>query len=163
MERPSLTPLDIARFWSKVDVGHERDCWRWKSQLASNGYGEFKLRNRTVKAHRIAYFLMHGCSLAPDEIVMHACDVRDCINPLHLRLGSTLDNRADCIIKARHARGSKQYAAKLTEEQALDIRFSPMLARDLAAKYGIGKDCVYAIRGGRSWRHLPLRPKSKAT
>lgn len=156
MENPQLTPLDVARFWSKVKVGNELECWLWESGIANNGYGEFKLNGKTVKAHRIAYFLVHGAPLTPSQHLMHVCDVRECVNPIHLRIGTPKSNHEDCIEKGRDARGSRNGLAKLTEEQVRDIRFAPMRAADLAKKYGVTASCIYQIRGGKNWTHVPL-------
>lgn len=54
----------------------------------------------------------------------------------------------------RTARGERVNTAKLTAEQALEIRAASGKVRDIAARYGISKSMVSYIRRGESWRHL---------
>lgn len=50
---------DLAnRFWAKVDKTDE--CWLWTGTLTSHGYGQFKVNNRRLRAHRVAYGLTIG-------------------------------------------------------------------------------------------------------
>ena len=34
-----MTPCDKERFWSKVDIKSEEECWEWKDSLHRDGYG----------------------------------------------------------------------------------------------------------------------------
>lgn len=49
-----------ARFWSYVDRRGPKECWPWKGGLFTNGYGQFRLGKRKVKAHRCAFELERG-------------------------------------------------------------------------------------------------------
>ena len=42
---------------------------------------------------------------------MHTCDVRLCVNPEHLKLGTTADNLADMRNKLRHSNGESHAEA----------------------------------------------------
>lgn len=91
------TPHDtstIARFWSKVDVPDHVQCWEWKGARLPDGYGQFWLDGRIVRAHRFSYEAHYGP--IPDGLhVMHACDNPSCVRPDHLRTGTVADNNAD--------------------------------------------------------------------
>lgn len=91
-----------AAFWRLVDVRGIRDCWAWKGAL-QNGYGSFSHRGRQILAHRFAWSFAYG-RIARGKGVLHCCDVRSCVNPRHLRLGTTEDNNADKSVLARVAR-----------------------------------------------------------
>ncbi len=90
------SPIIIARFWSKVDVGKPTACWPWRASLDKHGYGQFKGATGTTpkRAHRIAYSLVCG-DPTTDEVVRHLCGNAACCNPAHLALGDQADNHAD--------------------------------------------------------------------
>ena len=75
-------------------------CWLWTGATASYGYGKMMLDGETVRAHRAAYLLLVGP--IPDGLyVLHRCDVRRCVNPAHLFLGTPSDNTKDMLAKGR--------------------------------------------------------------
>lgn len=91
------------RFWLKVNKRGLNDCWLW---LASNirGYGQFQIwlgdRSKMVKAHRFMWELMNG-SIPDGVLVLHECDTPSCVNPRHLKLGTSLDNMTDKMKRGR--------------------------------------------------------------
>ena len=50
--------------------------------------------------------------------------------------------------------GEKHPKAKLTEEQVKEIRTSNLKAKELAKIYGVARRNIYAIRNGKSWKHV---------
>lgn len=150
-----------AHFWSRVQkpVG----CWLYDGAREINGYGYLKNPFREPKyitAHRLAWILKNG-PIPEGMSVLHKCDIRGCINPDHLFLGSHEDNMADKVRKGRHHRGELSTKAKLTLEQVREIRRDYKLyskrrsnAKELAAKYGISGNTITCIIAGRSWAGL---------
>ena len=74
---------DFPRFWSKVDIGAPDECWPWLASKDPQGYGNFHLGGRIVKAHRMAYELLIGC-IPRGLTIDHLCRVHNCVNPHHL-------------------------------------------------------------------------------
>ena len=115
------------RFWNKVKK--TETCWLWTAALTHDGYGRFvvPLANgawQTRLAHRVAYAALVGH--IGDKLVLHRCDVRNCINPAHLFLGTNKDNTTDMIAKGRAVftgpRGEAAGNSKLTESDVREIR-----------------------------------------
>ena len=143
-------------FSEKYVVVSDSGCWIWVASTFKTGYGQFNPRNgRIVTAHRFSYELHNG-QIPSGMFVCHRCDVRSCVNPDHLFLGTCAENLADMRAKgrARHASraGEKNPSAKLTVKQAREIYCSDRPRTELAAKYGITRQAVRNIKLRKSWR-----------
>jgi hypothetical protein len=85
------------RFWAKVDIKEDGDCWAWLG--AANKYGHARDGSKVVNAHKMAYSLVNG---APENLVLHHCDNALCCNPKHLYDGTYSDNIKDAVNRGRH-------------------------------------------------------------
>lgn len=142
-------------------------CWIWLGKVALNGYGQMMRRGRYVYAHRWSWEQANGAPPS-DLLVLHKCDIRCCVNPDHLFLGTHADNCADKMAKGRHPAekisaahiasgwnvGEKCPTAKLSNEQAIEIFRTPGPRADIAARYGVTVSVVSAIRTGRAWSRV---------
>ncbi len=87
-----------ARFWSKVEK--TPGCWFWRGAVFRHGYGQFKIRQRVLQAHRLAWGF--SCGDIPAGLwVLHRCDTPLCVRPEHLFLGTARDNARDSVAKGR--------------------------------------------------------------
>lgn len=90
-------PIDIAkalelRWWDRVDIGTDVECWPWLQSTGSHGYGQ-SWDGVTVRlAHRMAWTLHHGEQVPNGMTVDHICRNRVCCNPGHLRLMTNVEN-----------------------------------------------------------------------
>lgn len=173
---PEIDPADQARFWSHVEVGQPNECWPWKASKFAGGYGQLKIKYRTVKAHRVAFRLFHGYD-PEGALIRHTCDNPPCCNGLHLVEGTCAENTADCVTRGRNnpaignrhgskthpesrARGERVGGSKLTTEQVSEMR-SLYLAggctqQDIATRFGIERGTVGTILRGNHWAHVPV-------
>jgi hypothetical protein len=78
------------------------DCTLWSGAIGKrNGYGMVKWKGRVQTAHRAVYEFVHNVTLPKGVDVCHTCDVRHCVNPDHLFIGTRSDNMRDCVAKGR--------------------------------------------------------------
>ena len=156
------------RFWARVEK--TETCWLWRGLLATTGYGSCSRRARLQGAHRLSYEMAFG-PIPPGLSVLHRCDVRACVNPAHLFLGTHADNMADMVAKDRHthggwrlrydqsARGNRNARATFDVVTVLVIK---MLLRrghrcgPIARALGRPKPGVYSIAIGRTWGHVAV-------
>lgn len=141
----ALSPITLARFWSKVSVGDPYECWTWNAKKNEKGYGVFQDK----KAHRVALELLEG-PIASGSVVCHRCDNPSCCNPNHLFVSTIAANNADAAAKGRSVSGDRHPKAKLTDAQVVEIRESDLSGRALAKKYGVSES---TISGVRCYRH----------
>lgn len=98
------TPL-AERFWALVDtVPNAGSCWLWQGQEDAYGYGAIRrdpADSSKAKAHRVAWELCYG-PVPAGQCVLHRCDVRRCVRPSHLFLGTIADNIRDMYAKGRN-------------------------------------------------------------
>ena len=141
----------IDRFMQHVLPEPNSGCWLWDGGAVTQGYGSFSVAGATKAAHRVSYEL--HCGPVPEgAMVLHSCDVRCCVNPAHLRVGTHGENMRDRNARGRASAGERNGRAKLTEAQARAIRTAPGTGREVAARFGVSRDTVVRVRTGKVWR-----------
>lgn len=146
-------PLE-QRFWKHVIKKNNDECWLWSASTNEpNGYGVINDGNgKMISTHRYSW-IIHNGEIPNGMAVCHKCDVRTCVNPSHLFVGTQGDNIRDRNQKGRgnHMRGETHYKARLTEDDIEFIRNSSDLQRNLAKRFGVSRSNIAMIQSGRSW------------
>lgn len=98
------------RYWDKVYPEPNTGCWLWgASHSKQTGYGWYNEDGKARNAHRIMCRAAHGEPSA-GQYAIHACDLRICVSPEHLRWGWPIDNTRDMVARGRSRTGSWQAA-----------------------------------------------------
>lgn len=155
MTEPVLSIEERLEKYIAIDL--ETGCWNYIGCLNEHGYGIFGILNKTYLAHRVSWKLYVG-EIPKGLHVLHHCDNPRCINPEHLFLGTPKDNALDKVSKDRQTKGEVNGGAKLTDEQAAEIRFLAALGVEtqekLARRFGVSQPTVSFILSGKTWRHV---------
>ncbi len=143
-------------FWPHVDKTNS--CWLWTGATSKDGYGRFDAGS-IRRAHRFSWALHFGPPPA-GLMVCHHCDVRTCVNPDHLFLGTARDNAQDALAKGRLTGpvGPKPYTVVVPPDVALEIRSmfpSSKDAHKAAAHFGFSRKVCWDVIRRRSFRYLP--------
>jgi hypothetical protein len=141
-----ITHDNIERFWNRVDVGGDNDCWRWTGSTDGAGYGWFSFGSKDkgkASAHRISLALHLGTELG-DACALHSCDNPSCVNPRHLRVGDRGDNARDMVERRRHWSQTGSYSTSGTANGRSKI--GPIEVSEIRGRYIAGESQVSIAR-----------------
>ena len=162
------------RLWTRVKKTNT--CWLWngctRKGYTRKGYGQISVVGKHAQpVHRVSYELKYG-KIPTGLFVCHKCDVRNCVRPSHLFLGTLQDNITDAQRKGRMVgahgdrnimrrhpeifMGERGPNAKLTNAQAATIRrtYIPRVTtrREIAKKYSVSESAIDRILSGDTYR-----------
>jgi len=169
----SALPFPEPTFWRHVRID-ESGCWLWMA-CTRWGYGTLNRSGVLHYAHRYVYMRLHG-EIAKGMEVCHRCDVRPCVNPAHLFLGTRQDNVRDCVEKGRHKGmaggdqslirlhpdlfpvGEAKWNSRLSEYDVRAIRNTYAAGgtshRKLGVQYGVSAVTIGLIVRRELWTHI---------
>lgn len=159
--RPGRTLAD--RLWEKTDRSRgAAKCWPWLGAVDQGGRAQIFWNGRVQPASRAVMFLESGVEVPKGTHVCHTCDNPRCVNPIHLFLGSPIENQQDSVAKGRHVPGHHR-GVVLTPEQTAEVQ---QMYRDgssmhqLAAHFNVSRNRIRAqlAAGG-----VPLRKEGNRT
>jgi len=146
MPAPNMTPFED-RYVPEPMSG----CWIWMGSLMAQGYGYAgnKSNGQPLSAHRRSWELHRG-PIPKGKHVLHKCDIRCCVYPDHLYVGTHQDNMRDMHERGRHG------MAKLTKADIPHIRSlleRGYKAKDIAYAWGVDRSAISHIKRGATWRN----------
>jgi len=137
---PKKYENDLDRILGRVIVD-ENDCWIWQGSKDNHGYGMVRgsYKGKQDKAHRVSYSMFVE-QIPAGKSVCHTCDVRACVNPEHLWVGSAADNARDAAEKKRLSGNRK----RLTPEQKAQLVTLRGTAskKELAETFGVSQGTI---------------------
>lgn len=148
---------EVERFHKKYVI-NVSGCWIWTAGTRPNGKGVPYPRHhcdngKSIGAHRFSYALVNG-AIPDGAYVCHKCDTPLCVNPDHLFIGTHDDNMRDMVQKGRSYTGrgeNKKGLAKLTDQQAEQIRTMKAPQSAIAKLFGVSQKTISRIIRGESY------------
>lgn len=156
-----ISKFHLTRHWSLADKiafysspPDEHGCILWIGSKKPSGYGQIHTADGLLYAHHVAWRFANG-PIPQGMVIRHKCDVRDCINPDHLEIGTHADNVADKVARGRATNGERSNLTKLTAAKVLEIRRrSDETPKSLGDEFGVTASNIVAILKRKSWKHL---------
>lgn len=156
--------MNKKEFELKVTI-NENDCWIWNKAKRA-GYGVLNVNKKLISAHRYSYTLYKG-EITEGLIICHKCDVKECVNPDHLFMGTFQDNALDAVRKGRmkipighrFSNNSVPFNSTLTKEQVLEIKTkikNKCKLIDISNQLGIKYQTIRDINTNRSYTNYNL-------
>lgn len=157
----------IASLKARLDAGSKRvgACLVWQGKTSgANAYGSIDFPRRfadffgmttsgttrwiPIAVSRARMALKLG-GLRPAQKVLHRCDNQLCSAKAHLFFGTQAENMRDKVAKGRQAQGEQIAQAKLTKQQAWEIRqfwnTGLMTQAEIARHYAVSSSNVSRI------------------
>jgi hypothetical protein len=146
------------RYWAKVDIRGEDECWPWIPPAGRDGYGRITINYRTRKAHVVGLEIRLGRPLRPGYKSLHTCDYKPCQNPRHLYEGTPLQNMQDKIERNRARLRTSHHNSKLTEEQYEYVLSSPATTAQVARELGVSWTSIDGFRSRNGYVRATVHP-----
>ena len=159
--------LSIANRLAKYSSRNESSgCLEWHGYKDVYGYGVLLVSTdgikKNKKAHRLSYEQANG-AIDQGKLVCHKCDVRNCIEPTHLFLGTIADNNKDMMQKGRfrsgkqNNNGERNPNAKLTSKQVDSIKVLfqyGITQKQISNSLSLHRSTIQRIASRKNWlRH----------
>lgn len=147
----NLSQADIERFWSRVEIGDDDDCWV-NTFNPSDEYGRMNIQNKMEAAHRIAWTIINGEIPVGYDLHHRATCSKRCCNPSHLSLVTHVEHSAlTNALGQVNIYGENNGSARLTDEQVQQIKrlqSQGVSCRKVAAVFGVSNQYVSRLSRG---------------
>lgn len=112
--------ITTLRYWKKVIVKGEDECWDWIGAVGTDKRGIFIFNGKLRPSPRYAWYLKTGEHAPDNKFVCHSCDNPNCVNPKHLWLGTHSDNMIDMYKKNRTKAVERSVATRVNRAKNRD-------------------------------------------
>lgn len=147
-----------------IEYLHERcledgDCWIWQLACSSNGTPKFTHERKQLAVRRVMAELI-GKNVE-GKLATNTCGNPRCVNPDHIKVTGKSEmmkmvvkrtGYPQQIARRKKISDSKRQIAKITLEQAMEVRNSDETIEQAAERAGISKGVAWRIRVGKTWK-----------
>jgi len=131
------------------NVNKTETCWLWTGWINRSGYGQRSKRlDGKVMAqgmHRYSYELHKG-PIPKGLHVLHSCNVKSCVNPDHLRIGTHTDNMRD-VGAEKWSKIRKRQWTKFSPEERAEIKKKLWASYSPEQRTEIGRKIAESLTG----------------
>ena len=129
----------------KGDV--DGDCWERSGYLDEDGYSIMDYGGVIKKAHIWSCERSNKRKRLDNEHTRHLCGNPPCVNPFHLRFGTSGENAKDRFLHGKQV-------SKLDKDKVLEIRKSSLSRKELSEIYMVSVSTIGRAITGESWKHV---------
>jgi hypothetical protein len=134
-------------------IDSKTGCWLYQ-KTRKDGYGELRINNKKIKAHRFSYETFIG-PLDPELEICHSCNCKSCVRPDHLRQDTRSSNQIDRVYDGNNSN------QKLTPKQVAEIKIALKnsyhgINKYLASIYDVTTTTITDIKKQKTWSHLTI-------
>lgn len=149
---------DPTKFFEKALSYDGETCLNWPFGTGSNGYASMYVNGQITSATRMMCEKTHGPPPTPEHHAAHSCGKghTGCIAKRHLRWATPAENHHDRIAHGTDNRGEKQWKAKLTRSQVIEIRerSKSMTQMAISRQFGVTFQTINDIVRRKTWAWL---------
>ncbi len=150
---------NVARFKESLEkdvVKTHNGCWVLTTSHCANGYSNRSFNGKSKSAHVASYIAYKG-PIPKGMLVCHTCDIKICVNPAHLFLGTHKDNMQDASNKGRLYSGEQHHMSVLTNDLVKIMKQDYSLGfsfTELGFKYKVHRNTAKYAVTGVTWKHV---------
>lgn len=153
------SPVEAREFMATTVLSYrEMTCLHWPYSRSGHGYGRLTIDGVRQAAHVYVCTAVHGPKPSRRHIVLHSCNngAAGCVNPVHLRWGTHVENSADQVMHGTAPIGVRHGLAKLDEDKVRQIWAlrETETQQEIGRRFGVGASTIGSIFAGRNWAHV---------
>jgi hypothetical protein len=108
---------EIEDYFLNIRVCKETGCHLWEGSISPNGYGVHTFYGLTQSTHRWAWEEANG-AIPEGFNILHECDVKRCVNPEHMEIGTQQQNMDQKVARGRINQNPRPRRKVTSEEVA---------------------------------------------